>query len=179
MIVVTLGTIPYPFNRAIRWIHSLIEEGVIDEPVFIQYGVSDVSCLKQHSQVILEPLVEANRFFSFVDTARLVISHAGQGSTRTLASRGVSFVLLPRLKIYGEHIDDHQLHFSQNVEFSGVHYCATLHELKQSILHPPLPCPGPLFKEPKLANHLQKIYPPSLAPAGNDLCLLEPSTRKV
>lgn len=158
MIVVTLGTIPYPFNRAIRWINTLLEEGIINESVFIQYGVSNVQCLERHPQVTLEPLVEAKRFFGFVDTARLVISHGGQGSARTLAARGARFVLLPRLKYYGEHIDDHQLHFSQNIAHSGVQYCATLQELKQVILHPPLPCKQPLFTEPKLAEHLLKTY---------------------
>jgi UDP-N-acetylglucosamine transferase subunit ALG13 len=158
MIVVTLGTIPYPFNRAICWINTLIEDGIINESVFIQYGVSNVQCLERRSLVTLEPLVEAKRFFSLVDTARLVISHGGQGSARTLAARGGRFVLLPRLKYYGEHIDDHQLHFSQNIAHSGVQYCATLQELKQAILHPPLPCKQPLFAEPKLADHLLSIY---------------------
>jgi UDP-N-acetylglucosamine transferase subunit ALG13 len=169
MIVVTLGTIPYPFNRAIRWLNILLEDGIINESVFIQYGVSNVQCLERFPQVTLEPLVESKRFFSFVDTARLVISHGGQGSTRTLAARGASFVILPRLKYYGEHIDDHQLQFSQNVAHSGIQYCATLQELKQAILHPPLPCKQPLFTEPKLAEHLIKTYSPSPRIVGESL----------
>lgn len=169
MIVVTLGTIPYPFDRAIRWLNALIEDGTIHESVFVQYGVSNVQCLERHPQVTLEPLVEAKRFFSFVDTARLVISHGGQGSARTLAARDVRFVLLPRLKYHGEHIDDHQLHFSHSIAHSGVQYCTTLQELKQVILHPPLPCNQPLFTEPKLADHLLDTYAPFLSKVGDRL----------
>jgi UDP-N-acetylglucosamine transferase subunit ALG13 len=178
MIVVTLGTIPYPFNRAIQWIKALLDEGIIQESIFIQYGVSDVQCLEQYPQVTLEPLVDAKRFFSFVDTASLVISHGGQGSTRSLAARGARFVLLPRLKYHGEHIDDHQLHFSRNIALSGIAYCATLQELKQSVLHPPLPCKYPLFTEPKLANHLQKLYPPVPSNSSKHLYNLESTSKK-
>jgi UDP-N-acetylglucosamine transferase subunit ALG13 len=178
MIVVTLGTIPYPFNRAIRWLNTLLEDGIINESVFIQYGVSNIQCLERYSQVTLEPLVEAKRFFDFVDSARLVISHGGQGSTRTLAARGASFVLLPRLKYYGEHIDDHQLHFSQNIAHSGIQYCATLQDLKQAILHPPLPCKYPLFTEPKLADHLIKTYTSSQSQTDQSLPQLNSKVRR-
>ncbi|NER25278.1 MAG: glycosyl transferase [Symploca sp. SIO1C2] len=159
MITVTLGTIPYPFNRAIQWLRVLLEEKIISESLFIQYGVSDISSVSEHPLVTAKPLIESKELMKIVDDSRLVISHAGQGSTSTLASRGACFTILPRLAKYREHIDDHQLSFAQGVEQFGVVHCLTLDELKQVILEPPPGFRKVLFEEPKLADHLLSIYP--------------------
>lgn len=159
MITMTLGTASFQFNRAINWLSSLLERGVISEPVFVQYGVSDVSPLMQYSLVTAESVLEPQPLFALLDASRLVISHAGQGSTRMLAARGARFVLLPRLKRYAEHIDDHQLWFAETVKELGVQHCLSLKALEQAVLQPP-PCfQKHLFSEPKLVNHLLEVYP--------------------
>lgn len=88
MIVVSFGTIPYPFNRALTWVKTLIEKGTIAEPVFIQYGVSDISTLLECPLVTADAILDSKELIRLIDKARLVISHAGQGSTQMLASRG-------------------------------------------------------------------------------------------
>ncbi|NEQ84136.1 MAG: glycosyl transferase [Moorea sp. SIO2I5] len=158
MITVTLGTIPYPFNRAIQWLRFLLDTKIISESVFVQYGVSDISPVFDHDLVTAKPLLESKELMKIVDDSRLVISHAGQGSTTALASRGACFVILPRLAKYSEHIDDHQLSFARSVEQFGVVHCLTLKELEQVIFKPPLPFQRKLFEEPKLADHLSSIY---------------------
>jgi len=159
MIVVTLGTIPYPFNRALLWIDKLLKEGLITEPIFIQYGMSDISILASHADITAASTVTSEELLALVDKARLVISHAGQGSTQMLAARGASFILLPRLKRYREHIDDHQLGFAKSVESFGVRYCLSLVELHESLLNPPPPSPRQLFEGPKLSKYLLEHYP--------------------
>lgn len=159
MIVLTLGTASFQFDRAINWLSILLESGIISEPVFVQYGVSDISPVLKHPLVTAQSVLELEPLLALIDTARLVISHAGQGSTRMLAARGASFVLLPRLKSYAEHIDDHQLWFAQAIEELGVQYCSSLKQLEQAILQPPSRFPKQLFCEPKLANHLLTVHP--------------------
>jgi UDP-N-acetylglucosamine transferase subunit ALG13 len=159
MILVTLGTIPYPFNRAIEWLDELLRSSVVTGPVFVQYGVSNVDILQRNNHLVLQSLVESTQFIKLVDEATLVISHAGQGSTRLLASRGANFILLPRLKKYGEHVDDHQYLFCQAVEPLGIRYCLSLKEFEQAVMDPPLQIRKELFSGPKLADHLQKAYP--------------------
>lgn len=159
MILMTLGTINFQFDRAIAWLDILLKQGIISEPVFVQHGISDVSALAKYPLVTAEPIVESRRMIALVDDSRLVLSHAGQGSTRMLAARKASFVLLPRLKKYAEHIDNHQLGFAQAIEQFGVRYCLSLGELEQALLQPPSPFQNQLFKEPKLANHLLTVYP--------------------
>ncbi len=159
MIFVTLGTIPFSFDRAIAWLDSLLEQHVIQEPVLLQHGITDVSSLSHHAAITTVPFLESQHFLEGVDSARLVISHAGQGSTRILAARSARFVLLPRLQQYGEHIDDHQLWFSQGIDCFGVHYCLSVTELEQFIQSPPPPFPHKLFDGPKLVDHLLQTYP--------------------
>lgn len=159
MILVTLGTIPYPFGRAIEWLNTLLQNSVIEEPVFVQHGVSNIDVLRGNPQLTLQALVEATEFIELVDKASLVISHAGQGSTRLLASRGAKFILIPRLKQYGEHVDDHQHMFCQAVDALGIKYCLSLEELENAVIDPPLQLPRNLFVGPKLADHLQRAYP--------------------
>lgn len=159
MILMTLGTINFQFDRAITWLSILLEEGIISEPVFVQHGISDVSVLAKYPLVDAEPMLESKRLVALVDKARLVISHAGQGSTRMLAAQKASFILLPRLKCYAEHIDDHQLWFVEALEELGVQHCMSLKALKQFVLQPPDHFNKQLFDGPKLANHLLSIHP--------------------
>jgi UDP-N-acetylglucosamine transferase subunit ALG13 len=162
MILVTLGTIPFPFDRTVLWLRILLNDGVINEPVFLQYGSSDISAVKGHPLVTLEPTITSSRLSELVDESRLVISHAGQGSTRMLAAKGTPFVLIPRLKRFGEHIDDHQLLFAQSVSQFGIYHFVTLESLKNGISNPPPSFQGELFETPRLTDYLLNQYPPQL-----------------
>lgn len=158
MITVTLGTIPYSFERAIAWLDTLLDRHIITEPVFVQHGITDILPIATHPLVLTESIVNSTKLIGLVKQSRLVISHAGQGSTRMLAAQGASFVLLPRLAQRNEHIDDHQLLFAQNVQPYGVRYCLNLEEVEHAILHPPPPFQGQLFDGPKLSEYLKDKY---------------------
>lgn len=164
MITVTLGTIPFPFERVIQWLETLVEDGTISESVFVQYGVSDISRIEKHPLITVAPLLEREKLLQLVTNSRLVISHAGQGSTRWLAACKVSFVIVPRLARYGEHIDDHQLSFAKSVESFGARYCLSLDELRSTILEPPEPFQGELLSGSKLVDHLLQVYPTETVP---------------
>lgn len=161
MITVTLGTIPYPFNRAIDWLSFLLEEEIITEPVFLQHGVTDIKAVVDNKLVTAAPLLSASVLAEKIQSSRLVISHAGQGSTRKLAAKDISFVVLPRLAQYGEHIDDHQLMFAQGVEKLGVRVCRTFDDLKAAINQPPTSLEKDLFAGQKLGDFLANKYPKS------------------
>jgi UDP-N-acetylglucosamine transferase subunit ALG13 len=159
MITVTLGTIPYSFDRAIAWLQTLLENRVINEQVFLQHGITDISRLASHPLVQTEPYVNLNQLINRVNHSRLVIAHAGQGSTQMLAAEGASFVLLPRLSIYKEHVDNHQLMFARSVGRFGIQSCSTIEELSRAIICPPPPLNKFLFEGPKLSDYLCETYP--------------------
>ena len=160
MITVILGTSPYPFHRAVSWLLTLIQDQVINESVFIQSGCTDISRLERHPLVQTRALVSSGELTDLVNQSRLVISHAGQGSARMLVAQGASFILLPRLARYLEHVDDHQLSFSQATQQFGVNYCLDFEGLKRAVLTPPTPlATQKLFSGPKLADYLCQAYP--------------------
>ena len=157
MIVFTLGTIIFPFDRTVDWLDRLLEGEIITEPVLFQHGATSVARLHHPLLTSVVSLSKAEMQES-IEQASLVISHAGQGSTRMLAKMGASFILLPRLKCYGEHVDDHQLLFAQVVEKFGISYCTEFDSLVNYIQHPPLPFEGKLFDAPSLAKYFHNFY---------------------
>lgn len=161
MITITLGTISFPFNRAIDWVFECLQHNIIAEPVFIQYGSSDVSQLSQHPLVTAVSKMPYSDLVKTTQRSRLVISHAGQGSTRDLSARGVRFVLLPRLAKYREHVDNHQLLFAESVLPDRTYYCLSRDELAAAIQSPPPALRAPLLTGPCLSNHLLAVYPPA------------------
>lgn len=154
MILVTLGTQFFAFDRCIHWLERLLAEGVIVEPVLLQHGTTSVARLK-HPLLTVVYSLDLDEMQNSVRRSRLVISHAGQGSARMLARLGAHFVLLPRQRRYREHVDDHQLLFTHAVARLGVHYCIEYHQLVCYIQNPPPPLDGDLFHQtPSLADHL-------------------------
>lgn len=161
MIVFTLGTIIFPFDRAVNWLDLLLKKEIIVEPVLFQHGATSVARLS-HPLLTSVASLNPTEMQESIEQASLVIAHAGQGSTRMLATMGASFVLLPRLKCHGEHIDDHQLLFAQAVETFGINYCTEFGSLVNYIKHPPLPSKGKLFNAPSLGKYFREFYQASL-----------------
>jgi UDP-N-acetylglucosamine transferase subunit ALG13 len=157
MIVYTLGTIFFPFDRAVNWLQILLEKEIIVEPVLLQHGATATAKLN-HPLLTSVPSLSRNEIYSAVKQSSLVISHAGQGSTRMLAEMGACFVLLPRLRRYGEHVDDHQLLFARAVEKFDIRYCTELDQLIKYVKERPSPFRGELFKAPSLTEYLIARY---------------------
>lgn len=157
MIVFTLGTIIFPFDRAVDWLDRLLEQEILTEPVLFQHGSTSVARL-HHPLLTTVKSLSKTEMLDSVRQASLVVAHAGQGSTRMLAKMGSSFVLLPRLKRYGEHVDDHQLLFARAVEKLGVSYCTEFADLANYIKQPPRPFRGELFNAPSLAKYFYEFY---------------------
>lgn len=156
MIVFTLGTIFFPFNRSANWLKDLLEQEIINEPVLFQHGATPVN----FKHPLLKGVISLTRqeMCDYIKQSSFVISHAGQGSTRMLAEMGASFVLLPRLKRYGEHVDDHQLLFARAVEKFGIDYCTEFSNLVNFINYPPSPYNRRLFDSPLLVEHFLQRY---------------------
>lgn len=111
MIFVTVGTHEQPFNRLVKEIDSLKENGVISEDVIIQTGFSTY-----------EPLFcEWSKLYPYqemvkkVADARIVITHGGPSSFIMPLQIGKIPIVVPRKKAFDEHVNDHQVEFSKAV----------------------------------------------------------------
>ena len=112
MIFVTVGTQIQPFNRVIKEIDILKQEGVIAEEVFIQLG---------HSTYIPEncnysKLISFEKMQENFKNADIVITHGTPASVINALRNGTIPIVIPRQKKYGEDINDRQVDFTKEVE---------------------------------------------------------------
>jgi UDP-N-acetylglucosamine transferase subunit ALG13 len=105
MILVTVGTEQFPFDRLMRWTQVLIDRGFIQEEIVVQYG----SCTVWPSGVKASPLFSQAQFKDLVHQSDLIISHCGEGTLLLLETVHKPYILVPRSKNFGEHVDDHQV----------------------------------------------------------------------
>lgn len=109
MIFVTVGTHEQPFNRLVEYMDKWAAKHI--EEVLIQTGFS-----------IYEPKnCEWSKLYSYktmlenVGKARIVITHGGPSSFIIPLQIGKIPVVVPRKKVFHEHVNDHQVDFSNQV----------------------------------------------------------------
>ena len=134
MILVTVGTEKFPFDRLMTWVEELIQTGAIapQEEVIIQYG----SCTYVPNNGKTYSLLPESDFNQLLAQADLIIAHCGEGTIDTLATNNVPFILVPRSHQYGEHVDDHQIELAQALEQQGVAIAYNKKDLQEFIANP-------------------------------------------
>lgn len=130
MILVTVGSQKFQFNRLLKKIDELIEDGTIKDEVFAQIGVSDY-IPKNYKYVEFTTQDEFNKK---IEKADLIITHAGTGVIVNAVKKGKKVIGIPRLAKYGEHVDDHQIQLID--EFKELNFVEPVYDinaLKESI----------------------------------------------
>jgi UDP-N-acetylglucosamine transferase subunit ALG13 len=105
MILVTVGTEQYPFNRLMQWIEVLLQTEMINEEVIVQYGNSTI--LPAGARVYR--FLKEEKFQDLIQQARIVIAHCGEGTLLLLDSLDKPYILVSRSQEFKEHVDDHQV----------------------------------------------------------------------
>lgn len=109
MIFVTVGSHYQGFDRLIKKMDEIA--GKIDEEIIMQIGYTKYKPTN-------------SRYFDFAgyskikqlnNDARIVVSHAGVGSILTALEQKTHLIIVPRLKKYGEVVDDHQLEIARQL----------------------------------------------------------------
>ncbi|GLQ30282.1 glycosyltransferase [Litoribrevibacter albus] len=113
MVLVTLGTCDYPFDRFIELVstHPLYKSPNVRW--ILQVGDNSVSVLPENGEVI--GLVSRQEMENYVKQASLVISHCGIGSINLMLSYQKRVIFVPRVEKYGEFSDDHQLQIAEEI----------------------------------------------------------------
>lgn len=111
MIFVTVGTHEQQFNRLIEEIDKLIGSGDIKEEVIIQSGFSTYSARNCR----FEKLIPYSQMIKNIEEARIVITHGGPATFIMPLQIGKIPVVVPRMKKFGEHVNNHQLEFAKMV----------------------------------------------------------------
>lgn len=107
MILVTIGTQKQSFKRLFNYINSFN----IKEKIIIQGG--------KGKYTFTNPNIEYHDFFNYdemnqkIDEARIIITHGGGGTIFKALEKGKKIIVVPRLKEYKEHINNHQLEITK------------------------------------------------------------------
>lgn len=110
MIFVVCGTQKFPLNRLLRAIDKLVAKGKIQEEVFIQKGYSDYHL--KHCRSV--DFFDVMSFDDQIKRCSLLITHGGIGTILAGKKFEKPILVFPRLKKYGEHVDDHQRQIAHN-----------------------------------------------------------------
>ena len=114
MIFVTVGT-QFPFDRLIKAVDTALETGQVNEQVFAQTG--EGSYKPRHFSI--QPSLEKDSFDEYVRQSTGIISHAGIGSINIAMAYDKPMLVMPRLKKYGEVVNDHQVAIARKFAESG------------------------------------------------------------
>jgi UDP-N-acetylglucosamine transferase subunit ALG13 len=114
MIFLTIGT-QEPFDRLIKAVDELVGEGIFKEEVIGQTGSG--YCPLNFKSL---PMMEKTEFDRYMEESTFVISHAGMGSIITAHTLQKPMIVMPRLRKYREHVNDHQFYTAVKFEELGL-----------------------------------------------------------
>ncbi len=122
MILVLLGTQDKQFDRLLKEVSDLKEQGKIKEDVVAQVG-----CSNFRSKYIKSfDFVSKDEINDLIDKASLVIAHGGVGIITECLNKNKKVIVAPRLAKYKEHTNDHQLEITK--EFAKNKYIIPFYE---------------------------------------------------
>ena len=130
MILVLLGTQNNSFHRLLEEIQKCIDDGTIEEKVVVQAG----STRFESDDMEIFKLIEQNKFNELIKQADIIITHGGVGSIVTSVKLGKKVIAVPRLKKYGEHVNDHQIQIIETFSKQGfIKGIKDVSELKETL----------------------------------------------
>ena len=124
MIFVTLGSQKFQFNRLLKEIDRLIEQGKINEEVFAQIGYSDYKPKNYKYKAFLD----RDEFTYIMSKCDKVITHGGTGAIISAIKKDKKVIAIPRLSKYGEHVDDHQIQIVK--QFDKMNFISACSDIK-------------------------------------------------
>lgn len=116
MIFVTVGTHEQPFNRLLKAMDNFA--ATTKEKILIQSGYS--SYTTEFAQSL--DFISADDMEKNIKDARIVITHGGPSSFMQVLENKKIPIVVPRLKEYEEHVNNHQLTFAEefNKEYKDI-----------------------------------------------------------
>ena len=121
MIVISVGASEYPFDRLIKIVDEICDEGILNgKEIIAQIGKTNY---KPKNFKSFE-LIGRDEFQKYIEDADIIITHAGTGCVVPPLKLGKKVIVFPRLSKYHEHLDNHQLELSNVFVKAGYVLCA-------------------------------------------------------
>jgi UDP-N-acetylglucosamine transferase subunit ALG13 len=129
VILVTVGTNEARFDRLLQALDGLGDR----EELLVQHGPSPV----RPSGAQCVEFLPFDELTAEMRRARVVVTHAGVGSTIASLLNGKRPVVVPRLARHGEAVDDHQVPFGRRLHEAGlVHFVEDPADLADAVAGP-------------------------------------------
>jgi beta-1,4-N-acetylglucosaminyltransferase len=112
VIFVTVGMSKAPFDRLLR----AVDELAVSEELVVQHGRSDVHPVR----AVCHEYLPYDELAQHVRRARVVITHAGVGSVAVALMHEKRPIVVPRLRRFGEAVDDHQEPLARTLHRQGI-----------------------------------------------------------
>lgn len=112
-LVVSVGTDHHPFNRLADWVGRWLDNNPAVRCVY-QRGVS-----RAPVGVESVDLIARTDLLAFMQQATVVLTQAGPGSIKDAHSSGRVPIVVPRVRHFGEVVDDHQVAFAEAMAEQG------------------------------------------------------------
>lgn len=125
MIFVSVGTHEQGFSRLVSEVDALKKEGIIKDEVFIQAGYTkfETKDCQVKGMLSYEEMIEK------VAASRIYITHGGAASIFLGWQYHKAPIVVPRMRRYGEHVDDHQVYFVKRLE--AAHKVIPVYDIKE------------------------------------------------
>lgn len=112
-VLAAVGTDHHPFDRFVEWIDTWQRNNTECE-VFIQRG--STALVPQASSA---PYLDPHDLDTMMQRADAIVCHGGPSTIMEARSAGVVPVVVPRDPAKGEHVDEHQLRFTEFMAAKG------------------------------------------------------------
>ena len=110
MVFVAVGTQKFPFNRLLKEVDHLVEQGILEGEVFAQVGHSDYV----PRNYAYQDFISKDEFQSCIDRCDLLITHSGVATIIAGLKQEKPVVVVPRISEFGEHVDNHQIQIAES-----------------------------------------------------------------
>lgn len=120
MILVTVGTTPFPFRRMNSIVRQLAELREGQEQILYQYGATDIGNIERIHNLKLVSSLPFGTLIAAIAKARLIVCHGGPATIFQVLDAGKIPVVLPRDRRFGEHVNAHQIRFSRFMKKKGL-----------------------------------------------------------
>jgi UDP-N-acetylglucosamine transferase subunit ALG13 len=112
---VTVGNSRQAFARLLHAVEAYFVEHDSGADVFMQIGVAEI-----HPRVgSAMPFLELDEFKRRIQSADVIVCHAGAGTLFDVLQAGKCPVVMPRRRAFDEIVDDHQVEFTQYLADAG------------------------------------------------------------
>ena len=110
---VSVGNAKQPFRRLLDAVAHLVPH--LPQPVIVQHGHTPFAS----AACRVTAFMGMEEFARHIETAELLILHAGAGSVIHAIEAGKRPIVMPRRADLGEHVNNHQIEFSRVLAEAG------------------------------------------------------------